>query len=738
MKSQLTDADISSMSLLLRLLKPLISQDSFDQLECKLNETNYYAKKSVLKRDDTLLNICFRSINYAFQSCEPTQVKQIIKICKEFEGLLRSEKDILDVLEGKLDEITNEHDVTQKELLKADFYAKEGDIDKAILVLKDYLAVNRLTKKDKFYIREKLDSYFNDNNDSTSAFENIQSLMKLDKSDKTVLMLLLESSFINLAEFRNIVISIMERNKDKLDFWKALVHNLFDVYVIVYIHSNLGRPIIPDNFVFSNILEAYVNTNNRQTAIELIKQAYGDGVFTAEFDDTLAQIYISQQDYKNAKSVVQRILAKDNKNSLALIWLGEIYFQQKMYSKAIRAYKDIEGEKAKSEYVITHLVQSLAANGNIGKARKIFDEKYNLGISRNSFRILYKWVSSGSVSIDFLSDCLNNKQVVSRRKDEAWRDFDYFVRQIFEDSKNIPNNGELRVGLLRLHFVISSLKKKLQLASSNDAYVYHYSTTASIIPLTSFRLERASRFQLSNVSFMNDPAEGAILTKILESFCESDQIRSLMGTLYGNENYVYRKTYLSSFSLRRDFLPMWVQYANKGSGCCYKITSKQFGWSDSSLEDQVIQTRKFKKDSIFNRPVLYKVYYYDSETDDEILTLCRGIAESLLLVGKFLANKRILAIIAGMIDEIRYLFKSKDYKTEEEVRIVMTDHNQEAQLREPISNEYPPKMYLEMPVDLYFEELMFGPRVHNIKEWAAYLGNCSNVKQVSSSEIQFQ
>ena len=87
-------------------------------------------------------------------------------------------------------------------------------------------------------------------------------------------------------------------------------------------------------------------------------------------------------------------------------------------------------------------------------------------------------------------------------------------------------------------------------------------------------------------------------------------------------------------------------------------------------------------------------------------------------------DKTIKTAIRSLLDEIRYLVKSKYYREEKECRVVkvynLKFHKDKIKLD---TNQTPPRLYIEIEKDLrdYIEEIILGPRVENKEHWELYL-----------------
>ena len=253
---------------------------------------------------------------------------------------------------------------------------------------------------------------------------------------------------------------------------------------------------------------------------------------------------------------------------------------------------------------------------------------------------------------------------------------------------------------------------------------------------------------------MNDPEEGGILEDILK--------------LEKRNPLEPSSWFLMSFTSKTDDLAMWSQYGNNAEGVCIVLNESDFAryhslsdlpWYQKNSDKQIghkmnssieVQNNTSSNESnkemttISNdntqnsenkhstpnndKDYLYRVAYLHYSNDqfdieeselftNEEVTRLKGLLVDLKSELRDYKNSEdpfYKKAIADCIEEIRYLFKSVDYKYEEELRIL-----QYANLRsdnDKIKIDYSPefgKLYLERKENIQIREVVFGPKFPN-------------------------
>ena len=262
----------------------------------------------------------------------------------------------------------------------------------------------------------------------------------------------------------------------------------------------------------------------------------------------------------------------------------------------------------------------------------------------------------------------------------------------------------------------------------------------------------SGKTRLNNANYMNDPEEGVILEDILK--------------LEKRNPLEPSSWFLMSFTSKTDDLAMWSQYGNNAEGVCIVLKKNDFAryhslsdlsWYQKNSDKQIghkmkssveIQNDNSQNESDKDKSTrgnesvqnyedkhstpnndmdyLYRVAYVSGDQFDieetelfthEEVTRLTGLLEDLkseLRDYKNFRDQFYEKAIGDCIEEIRYLFKSVDYKYEEELRIL-----QYANLipdNKKIKIDYSPefgKLYVERENPIQIEKVIFGPKFPN-------------------------
>lgn len=259
------------------------------------------------------------------------------------------------------------------------------------------------------------------------------------------------------------------------------------------------------------------------------------------------------------------------------------------------------------------------------------------------------------------------------------------------------------------------------------------------------KVEMAGRYRFYNANYMNDPEEGKLLHKWLEAEEESvGQVSPF---------------YLMSLTTESDHLPMWVQYGRDGKGICVTLHDDLFEVKNSLAEHELIA-----------RATDLKLQEYEEEADsqDEQKTSSSKEAErfapyricymsdtnlygnlfkpdELEKIEKELANlKDIFATssqkkeIYQIMEEIRFLFKSADYVTENEVRLLKYADLKSDKILLDETGDGVPRLYVEQGGHVKIKKITFGPKVYNESKIVPYIKFCDPEIEIGVSGIHFR
>lgn len=314
-----------------------------------------------------------------------------------------------------------------------------------------------------------------------------------------------------------------------------------------------------------------------------------------------------------------------------------------------------------------------------------------------------------------------------------------FVPYIF---KNI-NNPSISYKMLNLFIVVMRLKTKCIYKEDKD--VAHYTKLNDINYL--IKKDKA-KLRLNNVAYMNDPTEGKVFFKVLEN--GKDDIKRIIKSLYKlnskDERYIINgdsHTYLSCFSHAIDSLPMWVQYSADATGSCLIFKSSFFD-KEESVE---IPIDSEKQMDCTNSYCLYNVLYIDEEKikidcdsndeEENINDDIRNIQERILYLKDYELEESEKNVVKNILDQVRFLFKSTDYKHEKEARIIKFDVNN-VKITDISDGHRVPHLYINVEKDLDISEVILGPKVTQPEEIATYIKYTGKVRKVTKSKINYK
>ena len=350
-------------------------------------------------------------------------------------------------------------------------------------------------------------------------------------------------------------------------------------------------------------------------------------------------------------------------------------------------------------------------------------------------------------------------------KEGLLRDTKYAILKMWaerykEDSNELEN-------LLSIYQYVQKIKYQLGLKDEDkkENLKFGHYTKGSVLQSLLDQKEESNfsisgKTRLNNANYMNDPEEGIIIEKILGL-----DRRDIMAP---------SSWFLMSFTSKTDDLAMWSQYGDDAQGVCIVLREDDFSrftsfndvswrqekisleFSDkmslikselnSGIEKSMFQSEKDDSADTVNDEVtelnfeekhsvskgnvdyLYRIAYvndsggkfsiektelFDDKEIIELETLLKALKEKL---DKDL-NKEddfYQKAISDCIEEIRYLFKSVDYKYEDELRILryanLDPSNEEIKIDKSSGIG---KLYVERENPIQIAEVIFGPKFAN-------------------------
>ncbi|HEM5292154.1 TPA: DUF2971 domain-containing protein, partial [Streptococcus suis] len=259
------------------------------------------------------------------------------------------------------------------------------------------------------------------------------------------------------------------------------------------------------------------------------------------------------------------------------------------------------------------------------------------------------------------------------------------------------------------------------------------------------KVEMAGRYRFYNANYMNDPEEGKLLHKWLEAEEESvGQVSPF---------------YLMSLTTESDHLPMWVQYGRDGKGICVTLHDDLFELKDSVAEHELIARatdlklqedeeevdsqgkQKTSSSKEAERFAPYRICYMsDTSLYGNLFEPAEleKIEEELANLKDIFTASSQKKEIYQIMEEIRFLFKSADYVTENEVRLLKYADLKSDKILLDETGDGVPRLYVEQGGHVKIKKITFGPKVYNESKIVPYIKFCDPEIEIGVSGIHFR
>ena len=349
-----------------------------------------------------------------------------------------------------------------------------------------------------------------------------------------------------------------------------------------------------------------------------------------------------------------------------------------------------------------------------------------------------------------------------------------FVIFFIQSSKGIAKEKRTEIFSLldQLRNATLSLKQK---AFKNPwdprekfACAVHYTSATAAGSL----VKEGGQFRLYNAANMNDPEEGWTMFDMLKG---GDYRKAFYGDDDGGMEY--GPVYIGSFFLDEgkepgidDTLLFWRLYGKEqereAAGCSLSYSASLFAKKLSA--DTVFRARlpeamdnqpSTDKTPFIPRPESLELFtvFYDIDLEEEMEKVRPQIGKIKAALDEILQFRKreearkqpdakcislINACTRGLLDEVRFLFKSRHYAQEKEVRLIKV-HYRTAQGDSPIKEDYEvgdvsPRLYVELPARFRPEKIVLGPRASVPDAQANYLKSHDEAITVARSKIRYR
>ena len=328
------------------------------------------------------------------------------------------------------------------------------------------------------------------------------------------------------------------------------------------------------------------------------------------------------------------------------------------------------------------------------------------------------------------------------------------------------NSSEIK-NLLSIYQLVQKIKYQLGLKDEDKNQMLkfgHYTKGSTLQIMLNQEGNDKKDFSVSgktrlyNANYMNDPEEGIVIEQIL-GLDRRDVLEP-------------SSWFLMSFTNKTDDLAMWSQYGDDAKGVCLVLREDDFSrftsfndvsWRKEAIpivetmntiestlsydlkgspnelnnikptvaikeEEKRSESEKNENVPKGNRDYLYRIAYvkhkeerlkleqtelFEKSEIEELEKLLNSLKEK-LDIGSKITEKNYQDAISECIEEIRYLFKSVDYKYENELRILryanLDPSNKEIKIDKSSGVG---KLYIERKNSIQIGEVIFGPRFPN-------------------------
>ena len=449
-------------------------------------------------------------------------------------------------------------------------------------------------------------------------------------------------------------------------------------------------------------------------------------------------LLIKQTELKEIEPTVEKVEKLQQKfpksEEIAFIYcilLASLFNHQKELDERLQTTKIIKKLYEQfSKFMLQNFDDLFFRDDNVcyREEYKLFNFVLKEGLLKNTkYAILENWVRSYDENSDELKTLLSIYQLVQKIKYQL-------------GLKDEDKNQMLKFG----HYTKGSTLQIMLNQEGNDKKDFSVS----------------GKTRLYNANYMNDPEEGIVIEQIL-GLDRRDVLEP-------------SSWFLMSFTNKTDDLAMWSQYGDDAKGVCLVLREDDFSrftsfndvsWrqeknflefsdkmyllkselnsgfeksifrseSENSVDtvnDEGTEPNSVEKDSDSkgNSDYLYRIAYvkhteenlklertelFEKSEIEELEKLLNSLKEK-LDIGSKVKEENYQDAISECIEEIRYLFKSVDYKYENELRILryanLDPSNQEIKIDKSSGIG---KLYVERENPIQIDEVIFGPKFPN-------------------------
>ena len=500
------------------------------------------------------------------------------------------------------------------------------------------------------------------------------------------------------------------------------------------------------SMVLVNLSAKQVNVEEQINTVNSVKEIFElfrhSEDIALQYAKALFNLSNLQNDIKQNQDIVNRIL--DILKNFSSVEILNILVEILQNSSDIK----LDTDKIPTTS-LTKILDKLCLNSNIDTDRELLIRALNLKLTSGRRLVV-------NTKYDILNDWIENyKNVKDKDKLNQLIDIYRIVQEIKFKLGLKEDNKKLQFGHYTKGATLQVILKQEENEKKEEKEEKKHIFSVS------------GKTRLYNASYMNDPEEGLVIEKVLKSNKEGK-----ISSYFEKRDILDPSSwFLMSFTSKTDDLAMWSQYGDDAQGVCLVLKEDDFSrftsfndvsWrketlllesenksevaiselssdfksspnklenndSSNSINRDETQLKSEKKDNVSkgNIDYLYRIAYIGKDfklekselfDDDEINKLDESVnhlkqklEENLDESDPFYKNA-----ISKCIEEIRYLFKSVDYKYENELRILryanLDPSNQEIKIDKSSGIG---KLYVERENPIQIDEVIFGPKFLN-------------------------
>ncbi len=222
--------------------------------------------------------------------------------------------------------------------------------------------------------------------------------------------------------------------------------------------------------------------------------------------------------------------------------------------------------------------------------------------------------------------------------------------------------------------------------------------------------------RMYNIGYVNDPLDGKALVNysednggVLHEFFEEGK-KGEKKKSEDDDEPLSKYVYFASFTGAKDRLDLWRAYGRDGAGCCIVIPPAEFDEEPKGLAEVLMQNIRTdiatesktalagmrfetgtEKEKFPEHPrmCLYRVLYTEEKKAEALETLkghleeIKSIKDEIKMPDEketMTARKKIDEVVRIILSDVLYLYKNKEYSTENELRMVSTHLDSDSSL----------------------------------------------------------